>query len=319
MSSSDSEMMDVVQQLDKEAERQERSILRLMDGSRSDSSGRSLGSDVSSSSSQGDKEVKKQRKIINAFQHYADKTALRAIVYLREIADPQTVLLKAYVQNLLHHRTEDPIVFLDRVQNVKISKEAFLHFTEKDKLGYYVYAHLYLFTLYRNHLITNAGYEEAYWANMANEILNSMAQEPLLTRFVKFMQGNQEVLETIGFESKDLYDQIKLKFRNELFHLYNLFIGLPVRTNIGSPISKRVTEHSHTFVDAFIQVRHYLSGAHPTYVHSVDSYLAPLEKQIRDCCVPPVQKGGSKRRSIKNIFHFTRFVKVGPRRRLFTE
>jgi len=95
-------------------------------------------------------------------------------------------------KNLLHHHTEDPRLFLDRVQNVKIPKEAFLHFTEKDKLGYYVYAHLYLFTLYRNHLITNAGYEEAYWANMANEILNSMAQEPLLTRFVKFMQGNQE-------------------------------------------------------------------------------------------------------------------------------
>lgn len=316
MSSSGSEMMDVVEQLDKEAARQERSILRLMGtGSQTDSSERSLGSDVSSSSS-GDKEVKKQKKIINAFQHYADKTAVRAIVYLREIADPQTVLLKAYIQNLLHHRSEDPQVFLDRVQNLKLPKEAFLHFTEKDKLGYYVYAHLYLFTLYRSHLVSREGYEEAYWANMANEILNSMANEPILMRFVKFMQESQEVLETIGFEAKDLYDQVKLKFKNELFHLYNLFIGLPVRTTIGSPISKQTTVHSHTFVDAFIQVRHYLSGAHPAFVQSVDSYLTPLEKQIRDCCVP--QTGGSKRRSIRNIFHFTRFTKVGPRRRTFS-
>jgi hypothetical protein len=321
MSSSSSEMMDIVERLDKEAGREERRILKLMDvdmgsGSKTDSSGRSLGSEVSSSSSQGDKEIKKQQKIINAFQHYADKTALRAVLYLRELADPQTVLLKAYVQSLLHHRTEDPNAFLDRIQNLKLPKEAFFHFTEKDKLGFYIYAHFYLFTLYRSHLTVREGYEQAYWNNMANEILNALAGEPLLVRFVKFMNQNQEVLGTIGFESADLYDQIKLKFGRELFHLYNLFIGLPVRTNIGSPVSRKVTEHSHTFVDAFIQVRHYLSSAHPTFVQHVDSYLAPLEKQVRDCCVP--QAGGAKRRVIKNVFHFTRFTKVGPRRRTFS-
>ena len=151
--------MDIEQQLHREALIEERRIQRLMgydeSGSRSRSD-RSLGSTVSSKSSSGKLAaqmgeeavaLRLQNKIVSAFQHYADKTAVRAIMYLKMVADPTTILIKSVVQDTIH-KHQDPSLLISSIKGLKYAPEYYIHFTDRDQQGFYVLGHIYYYYQY---------------------------------------------------------------------------------------------------------------------------------------------------------------------------
>jgi hypothetical protein len=312
--------MDIEERLHNEALKEERRIQRLMgydQGSRSES-GRSIGSTVSSASSSGKiaeamgeeaVALRLQNKIVAAFQHYADKTAVRAVMYLKMIADPTTILIKSVVQDTIH-KHQDPAALLGAIEGLKYNPEYYVHFTQRDQEGFYVLGHIYYYYQYRNVL---GPYEEAFVSNMMTEILNSMGNTALFKQYFAFLEYGREELENFGITPNDVTKHLVDKFRREFIVLADIFVSLPVKLVFNGQ------HYVHSFPDMIKMVLGNLQTAHPAFVHHISTYFTNIEAQVRQCCIP--QGGNAVKKSSKSkkpfTFHFPRFTKIGPRKKYF--
>ena len=303
--------MDIEQQLHREALIEERRIQRLMgydeSGSRSRSD-RSLGSTVSSKSSSGKLAaqmgeeavaLRLQNKIVSAFQHYADKTAVRAIMYLKMVADPTTILIKSVVQDTIH-KHQDPSLLISSIKGLKYAPEYYIHFTDRDQQGFYVLGHIYYYYQYKNVL---GPYEEAFVSNMITEILNSMGNTALFKQYFAFLEFGKEQLDDFGITQNDVTKHLVDKFRREFDVLANLFVSLPVHITLNDQ------KYTYSFPDVIMMVLGNLQIAHPTFVHQISTYFTNIEAQVRQCCIH--QGGNNDNNNNNNNNKLMQYNKVG--------
>ena len=321
-SSNDKNGMDIEARQHNEALKEERRIQRLMgyDLGSASSSSRSLGSDVSASSSgkraaaMGDQAgaLRAQEKLVAAFQHHADKTAVRAVLYLKMITDPTTLIIKSVCQEKIH-TGQDPMALLASIdaKSLRYPADYYVHFTERDQQGYYVIGWVYYFLTYRSIL---GQFEADFVKNMVLEILNSMGNTALFKQYHAFIANGAETLSDYGMDVADINQHLTKKFTQEFMALADLIGAMPVKFVAAGQ------HYAYSFTDSIKLIQSNLGAVHPTYVHGVSAYFANVEAQIRGCCMP--QTGGRKaatkaHRVNMKQFHFSRFSKVGPRKRFF--
>lgn len=319
--SSGKHQMNFEEKFNMEAIKEERRIQRLMgedEGSRSASS-RSVGSKLSTKSSSGRRDaamgeeaanmMRLGEKLTRAVQHYADKTAVRAVLYLKMVADPATVLIKSRIQHMIHER-QDPTAFIQSIQGLKFVPEYYAHFTDRDKEGIYVLSFIYYYQQYRNVL---GPFEKEFVNSMTLELLNSMSKTALFKQYFAFLQNVQEELANFGIDLDEVNRHLTAKFQKELLVLADVFASMPVKITAGGQ------QFVHTYPDVISLVIGNLQMAHPAYIHHISTYFTNVEAQIRACCIPQGGNNGTKKSRSKKPFkfHFPRFKYVGLHKKYF--
>lgn len=312
--SSDGEMMidDAIQKIMDYGKEAEDKIERLVDRMQaSDASYGSRSSQISRPSNEDARDMKFQRKLSDEFRKYAEQTTLRVIMVLKEVAQMKTLMIKAYVQQILKLQNEDPAQFLRSIANLELPMEEYMQFTQNDQMGFYVLSHFFLYATYVQPL-QHVGADKDYWTHMSREILNSVSSTPLVQSFFEFLSKHKDHIEMIGFEVQDLINGMKVKFTSELHALYDMMIHIPTKMTVGNQA------FVYRMDQAYMLAADYLMKSHQHgFVQQIRVYLRGLEQQIG--MATGIQVGGAKntRKAVKksNVkFVFKRFTALGPKK-----
>lgn len=313
--SSNGEMMidDAIQKIVDFAKDAEDKIERVVDRMEaSDASYGSRSSQISAPSNEDARDIKYQHKIGEEFRKYIEQTALRVVMVFKEVAQMKTLLIKAYVQQMMRLQNEDVGRFLASVGNLELPLQEYTQFTQNDQMGFYLLSQFFLYGTYVQPL-QNAGADKEYWNHMSREILNSVISTPLLQSFFAFMNKHKELIETIGYDLNDMIDDMRKKFTTELHMLYHLMIGMPTKMTVNGQAFVYRMDQAYMLASDYL-----MKSQQQDYVQNVRNYLRGLEQQIG--AVTGVQVGGSSKKTKKvkkAMFVFKRFSAVGPKKAFF--
>lgn len=254
-----------------------------------------------------DRDIKIQYRIAHQMRLYTENTAIRAIKYMRELADPQTVLLKSYVQHLIYTGGNPihPETFCRGIENPRLSSpEQYYVWGNQDNFAVYFLALLTIYGMYRDSL-RQAGQLHAFLTNALEHLLPMMNNVTgFFQDYLGFVESTKDTIELVGLSAKDMHNDLLLKIITEWESLFNVLTQLPMNIAVAGSIRRRLA-----FLDVMAEVPTYMQQSPQIEAfRQIKTELDAVEASVRATVGLPTyggaSRGGARSRAHPGSFGF---------------